>query len=470
MRRNNVNITRADQIVYAEVKNPGKWMGKELPEIPKAVYEQRLGKVRERMKEEQLDFLFLYGDKEHCGNFEYLCGYDPRYEEAALIVPLEGKCHVVLGNECFSLHRLSRIPAVPHLYPVFSLPNQPAEESCGLKEMEKAGIQKGSRAGVCGWKLFPKSRQTKGYLDIPWYLVQELMEQTGDRDCLTDANEIFIDPQKGLRTVNEAEQIAYFEYGASLVSNKMLDALAFMEPGKSGQELAELLSPMGLPMTSHVMFASGERTAVSLTSPTSRKIQTGDVINFSFSLRGGLTCRAGYAVEEAQQLREEVRDYLDQVVKPYLAAGVSWLEQMEIGITGGAVYDLVEHCFPKEKFGWVLNPGHLTGTEEWLASPIYSGSQIPLKSGQILQLDIIPESIPPYFTSNMEDGILLADQELQREIRLKYPDMWDRMQKRRTYMEQEIGIVMKPEVLPMSNSLGLLRPFFFNRKKAMKKQ
>ncbi|MCI8556389.1 MAG: hypothetical protein HFI19_01225 [Lachnospiraceae bacterium] len=466
-----MNITTADQIIYGEVKNPEKWIGMEFPEVPKSVYERRIQKVRERMQEEKLDFLFIYADKEHCGNFEYLCGYDPRYEEAALIVPMEGNCHVILGNECYSLHVLSKIPVIPHLYQVFSLPNQPFRESSRLDViLKESGIKKGDRIGVCGWKLFPEHEGTNGYLDIPWYLIKELSNQTEGIHCLTDANGIFIHPRDGLRTVNEAEQISYFEYGAALTSNKMLDALDAMEPGKSGQELAEVLSPMGLPMTSHVMFASGERTAVSLTSPGSRKIQMGDVINFSFSLRGGLTCRAGYAVEEEEQLREDVRDYLEKIVKPYFATAVSWLEQIGIGISGGAMYDLVEKIFPQKKFGWVLNPGHLTGTEEWLASPIYPGSDILLKSGQILQLDIIPDSISPYFTSNLEDGILLADKELREEIRKKYPDMWNRMQKRREYIEQKIGIFMKPEVLPMSNTLGLLRPFFFNKRKAMKKQ
>ena len=65
-----MNITTADQIIYGEVKNPEKWIGMEFPEVPKSVYERRIQKVRERMQEEKLDFLFIYADKEHCGNFE----------------------------------------------------------------------------------------------------------------------------------------------------------------------------------------------------------------------------------------------------------------------------------------------------------------------------------------------------------------------------------------------------------------
>ncbi len=74
-----------------------------------------------------------------------------------------------------------------------------------------------------------------------------------------------------------------------------------------------------------------------------------------------------------------------------------------------------------------------------------------LQSGMILQFDIIP-SVPGYSGASCEGGVVLADEELRTAIQREYPEMWARMQERRKYLIEEIGIVLSEEVLPMSNA------------------
>ncbi|MFK4998652.1 hypothetical protein ACI2OX_19215 [Bacillus sp. N9] len=90
------------------------------------------------------------------------------------------------------------------------------------------------------------------------------------------------------------------------------------------------------------------------------------------------------------------------------------------------------------------------------------------KSGQIVQMDIIPAPVTPYYSTNAEDGIVIADENLRNEIKASYPEMWQRMEKRRNYMIEELGIRLKPEILPMSNLAGLLRPLLLNKTYGMK--
>lgn len=45
----------------------------------------------------------MYADKEHGGNFEYLTGFIPRFEEALLVLHREGEAVLVLGNENLKL-------------------------------------------------------------------------------------------------------------------------------------------------------------------------------------------------------------------------------------------------------------------------------------------------------------------------------------------------------------------------------
>ncbi len=52
------------------------------------------------MHAKRLTHLVVYGDREHFANLAYLTGFDPRFEEALLIVELSGKPLLVAGNEC----------------------------------------------------------------------------------------------------------------------------------------------------------------------------------------------------------------------------------------------------------------------------------------------------------------------------------------------------------------------------------
>ena len=118
-------------------------------------------------------------------------------------------------------------------------------------------------------------------------------------------------------------------------------------------------------------------------------------------------------------------------------------------------------------FGVSLNPGHLIHIDEWMHSPVFQGSEIALRSGMALQVDIIPATGTPWFTTNIEDGIALADEALREEFAARYPEAWTRITARRAFMMDVLGIRLKPEVLPFSNIPAFLPPFWLARDKAM---
>src|SRR6476659_2801344 len=71
------------------------------PAIPAKVYRERMTSFRQRMQAEGYDVAIVYGDREHFANLAYLTGYDPRFEEAMLVVDLNGggKPLLMVGNE-----------------------------------------------------------------------------------------------------------------------------------------------------------------------------------------------------------------------------------------------------------------------------------------------------------------------------------------------------------------------------------
>ena len=76
-----------------------------------------------------------------------------------------------------------------------------------------------------------------------------------------------------------------------------------------------------------------------------------------------------------------------------------------------------------------------------------------------IQVDVIPSS-PVYFSTRMEDGIVLADAALRRSLQALYPACFARCQKRRAFMIDVLGIDLSEEVLPLSNVPTIVAPFF----------
>jgi len=65
------------------------------------------------------------------------------------------------------------------------------------------------------------------------------------------------------------------------------------------------------------------------------------------------------------------------------------------------------------------------------------------------QVDVIPATGTAYYTSNIEDGIALADAELRAAFAQHYPEAWGRIQAPGgRFMQDVLGMQLKPEVLP----------------------
>ena len=73
------------------------------PEVPATRYPERLERLRVRMAERGYDRVVVYADREHSANLSFLTGFDPRFEEAILIVGPDGDPLVLTGNECYGM-------------------------------------------------------------------------------------------------------------------------------------------------------------------------------------------------------------------------------------------------------------------------------------------------------------------------------------------------------------------------------
>jgi hypothetical protein len=234
-----------------------------------------------------------------------------------------------------------------------------------------------------------------------------------------------------------------------------------LQEGMTDHSVVESGRLNGDPLGCHVTFVTGLNTNFGLCGPSGELIRRRQPLAFNVSYWGSNICRAGWIARRAADLPDSVSDYVPSFAGPYFEAMNEWFGLMKLGTPGHRVYDLIQDRLPFDRFGIYLNPGHLIHLDEWVSSPFYQGSEIPVASGMAIQVDVIPQS-SRYFSTRMEDGIVIADGDLRRKLKESAPDCFDRCQKRRSFMSDVLGIELPEEVLPLSNTCAIVPPFFLS--------
>ena len=446
------------------VELPDFGMPETRPELPPERYAERIEALRARADAAGFDRLVVYADREHSANLSFLTGFDPRFEEALLILGPTGVPAILVGNECWGLAGAAALPMERHRFQDFSLPSQPRDRSRPLQEiLAGEGIGPGSRIGVLGWKPFDGPDR----IELPAYIVDALRAVVVPAGTIANANHLLMDPAAGLRIINDVDQLASFEWASCQTSSGVLRLLRGLHPGLRESDAVALLGWNGMPLSCHTMLSAGPRATLGLLSPSDRAIERGDRFTTAFGIWGALTCRAGFVVEDAVELPAGIRDYVDRLVGPYFAAVAEWYAALHIGQTGGTLQAIIDRHLGDPFFGIFLNPGHQLHLDEWVNSPIWPGSTVELRSGMALQVDIIPATGTEYFTTNIEDGIALADETLRGAFAAAYPEAWGRIQARRAFMAGSLGIDLHPDVLPFSNLAAALPPFLLRPDRVM---
>lgn len=447
---------------------PPKTDGSKKPVLlTKETVNERKNKILSLMKENNFSSLIIYADKEHGGSFEYLTGFIPRFEEALQILNVDGNSTLVLGNENYNKTKYSLIDSKGILCPLFSLPNQPMGNFRPVEfYLGQAEIDQTKKVGLVDWKLLSNDFEDfHSKSAVPAFIIEGLQKIIPENK-LVNATQLYIDPEKGARVTNNANEIARYEYGAALASDSVLTAMNALKKGISEQEIGNLLQADGQLPNVVTIAAFGDRFKHANIYPLNTKLEYGNKVAITNSHKGGLSSRSGYAVQNEEDLDKVDKNYLEEVVKPYFSAYNFWFDHIEIGKQGGEFYDEFNAFYPQEQFGWELNPGHLTADEEWLSSPFFSGSDKIVQSGMIFQVDFIPNQEGHHGVS-AESTVAIADATLRNEIKEEYPELWNRIQNRRAYMQKELNIKLKEELLPLCSTLAYYRPFFLNPDKAL---
>ena len=431
------------------------------PDLPRAIYAERLDALIRARRAAGLDALVIYADREHCANLSWLTGFDPRFEEALLILAPGMVPTLLAGPENLGRARDATIEVEARLYPPFGLMGQDRSQTPDLEEVfASAGIVAGQRVGVLGWKYFgpAEAKKPETWFETPAFIIDMLRKLTGQQGRVVNANALLMESSTGLRAVNEIEQIAQFEFSAVMVSEALKTLFANLKPGMSEFAAVATMGLGALPHACHTMLSTGARLS-GLESPSGKIIERGDPLTTAVGYWGALSSRVGWVVADASELPSNAADYVERLAMPYFACAAEWYETIGIGVAGGTLDALARKHLGASFFNLILNPGHLIHIDEWMNTPVYPNSRETLRSGQAIQCDIIPAVGAPYYSANIEDGIALLDERGRDELREKYPDVAARVEARRAFMADMLGIRLRPEVLMLSNLAAALPPF-----------
>jgi hypothetical protein len=431
------------------------------PSIPASIYDRR---CREAYARGLCDWLVVYGDREHNANLAFLTGYDPRFEEALLLLGPAGRRILVVGNEGLSYAQLASVPGLElALAQTVSLMGQDRSVRPSLGDvLREAGVRAGATIGLVGWKYLEAAEgaDSEAGFFVPHAFVM-LLERIAGEGALSDATPILMHPASGLRAKVDADQVALHEWGAARASAAVWRMIGATRPGASELEAASAMGYAGEILTAHVMFATADRDGevVGLRSPGGRILKTGDGAAAAIGYWGGLSARAGL-------IDEHEEDFL-KLASAYFAGVAAWYATAEIGITGGKIFDAVTEALARGGLRSALNPGHLTGHDEWIHTPIRPGSTERVESGMPFQVDVIPTPMPRGTALNCEDGVVLADAALRGQLRASHPEVLARMEARAAFVSDKIGVTVKDSILLLSSTPLCLAPFWLRPRRLL---
>jgi hypothetical protein len=424
------------------------------PAIPTEEYERRLSALYAAA---HADWVAVYADREHYANLVYLLNFDPRFEEALLLLGPGGRRVLVLGNEDMGYTSVLPFPVELVLCQTFSLSGQPRQTSANLKAVLSAlGLCLGQTVSLVGWKYLEQGESddpaTPAF--VPAFIVDVLRSLVSPGGRVVDGTALLMHPQHGLRAFNSAAQIAAFEWAARNAAAAVFGVLRLARPGMSEMGAMQHMRYAGQPMSMHPIFVSGKGELNGLRSPGAKLLEYGDAVSTAVGYWGSLVCRAGLLLGEPDW------SFFEEFVAPYFRALAAWYTTARLGASGDELFQAVSRAFAGSPLRSLLNPGHLGSYDEWLHSPVRPGSSEKIASGMVFQSDIIPTPLPPGRALNCEDTVAFADAALRAEIRAAHPQLWERVQHRRRFIQEALGLALPEELLPLSDGALYLPPFW----------
>lgn len=386
------------------------------PRIPPVEFVDRRRRLRERMAAERIDVFVAYSDdratfgQQHA---RYLFDYQPHFEPALSVVPLESEAFIATGPESEALVLASSHCREVRVVDAFTHPY----EEYPFHEVRKVqDLWASLRVDGCR----PRRVALAGGEFIPQKLWNAL--SAASKAELVDGDGLIM----GLRAVKSVSEVAVIREAYRIAEAGTKAALAAVQQGTSERDVAAeaeyAMRRMGSEgMGIDTIIGSGrDNTYAILTRTTRRKIRRGDHVLLTIAPRyegyHGAIGRVAAVGEVDQRIGEAMNVAIrsQEATARVLRPGVSGAELDAVARDVCRAAGLDRH--------FAYSGIHSVGLAEFESPILTSTSNTILAAGMVFSIDI-PIFFAPWGGLRVEDGFLITEtgaeplQSMSKEIR-----------------------------------------------------
>ena len=369
------------------------------PRIAKSEFEKRIDKIREKMDEQDLDGLFVYGDEYRKENIRYVSNWWPIFERAAVLIGREGEPVIVGAPEG---ERYAQEMAVWSSYynveefMCVSVPEKidyPQAAICFLREVFGDILTNRKRLGLVGSR------------DVPHSILEQMVQVSGCPNIIP-ADSIL----EKLRLLKSKAEILCLKEAGRLACTAYEELMRYAIPGNTELYAAGraegLARSMGAEAISFTILGSGERSNTIIGRPTQKMIADGDMIMASLAVQyEGYVATAGFPFV-AGTISPAKRYLINSLIE---AANAS-LPQVKMGIPMKKFVESVHRVFRRKHLLRydIYPPLHGCGCAEAESPYPDESTKAPFQENMTVNTDISLFGHPAG-SNRIEEGLLVTE-------------------------------------------------------------
>lgn len=280
--------------------------------ISKVEFEQRIEAIRARIKAEDVDAVFVYGDEFRRENLRYVCNYWPIFDRGAFLIPAEGEPILLAAPESITVAQemspwtdLRNVPDLCAAY-VEDTIDYPLASYWSFADLaeELKGRGRFLRMGVVGVDAMCHDLYLaieRGFacqivnMDHMFYQMREI-KSPAERACMKEAGRI---AQEGIRALLETDIVG--------MSETQICGIAEQAARSAGAEAIVF-----------TLCSSGQRTNyVVPRASTTKKVEDGDMVSFGLAVMYEgytATCQIPFGAGDCS---EESRMIIDTLIRAW---------------------------------------------------------------------------------------------------------------------------------------------------------
>lgn len=363
--------------------------------------EQRLEKVRQILKEKELDAALIYYDEVNIADGWYLTGWCPQFEKGAVLVPLNSEPLLLGGPESEPFAKMSSAITETRCFYPFMVPEEeyPNATISTFETLFAELAAKGvvfKRVGIVGTSYFPYSVYVQfqnGFRGV------ELIDITDEYDKLR-----YIKSPWEIENIRKAFSFTYDSFLA--MQKKVAPGVTEIEVAAEGEYVSRRQNANNFAFA--CMVGSGTQSNAVVPTATNRVMQAGEMVMLGLAPRyNGYAGVMGETLPVSGEFTQAQKDILN-VVKETYRATKEMLKPgycgKEIDVAGAKIYE--RHGLTP----YIVCPFlHTIGLMEAERPFFGPNSTDELKPGMTVSIDISFFGHPVHHGVRIETGFLITE-------------------------------------------------------------